>query len=45
MQIRETNIPGVNILSKNMSSNSTEPLDLDLRGLENYYDKNNKEPK
>ena len=28
-------------LSKNMSSISSEPLDLDLRGLEKFYDKKN----
>lgn len=41
MQIRETNLAGAKTLSKNMSSISSEPLDLDLRGLEKFYDKKN----
>jgi len=41
MQIRETNLVGARTLSKNMSSISSEPLDLDLRGLEKFYDKKN----
>lgn len=46
MQIRETNLVGTRTLSKNMSSISSEPLDLDLRGLEKFYDKkNNRERK
>ena len=41
MHIRETNLAG-KTMTKNMSSLSSEPLDLDLRGLERFYDKRSK---
>jgi len=36
MQIRETNLRD---MKRNLSSISSEPLDLDLHALENYYEK------